>query len=109
MIGIDANSTYAAYAAQMSCGANAPKPASPHSSAMEELESRVDSVGLAIQNLLGKLDSVSYPIETKDNLPSPSAIPPASPVPSVAHANRLSTRLELHIAKIEDALSRLAI
>jgi len=86
------------------------QPSSSHQGALQELEDKIATLGKDLETLFVRLDPVSYPGSpiVPANSPATGA-PPTSPVPAVAHINGLTRYVESHLAKVKDAIERLAI
>lgn len=86
------------------------QPSSPHQDALQELEGKIATLGKDLETLFARLSPVSHPSSTIESANKATmAAPPASPVPAVAHINGLTRYLESHLAKVKDAIERLAI
>ena len=98
------------YASQTYPEPKAAPPVSPHQSALQELEGKIGSLGKDLEKLFARLDPVSHPAGSNP-VSATEAKPqaPVSPVPAVAHVNKLTSYVESHLAKVKDAIERLAI
>jgi len=86
------------------------QPSSPHQGALQELECKIGSLGKDLEMLFARLDPVSHPAGSNPvSAAEVSPQIPVSPVPAVAHINGLTRYVESHLAKVKDAIERLAI